>query len=75
MTKNKDFVIGFRQMKTDLNHPYFYFREMAVNLLTGLMNILYSTSIKDCACCYRLLLPSCGNHLKVMPINLSMTLV
>jgi len=54
VTKNKDFVIGFRQMKTDLNHPYFYFREMAVNLLTGLMNILYRTSIKDCACCYRL---------------------
>lgn len=54
ITKKKDFVIGFRQMKTSINHPYFYFREMAVNILTGLMNILYSTKIKDSACCYRL---------------------
>ena len=39
--ENKDFVIGHRQMKTSINHPYFYFRELAVNLLTFLMNILY----------------------------------
>ena len=52
--EKKDFVIGYRKMKTDLKHPYFYFREMAVNLLTLLMNILYRTTIKDSACCYRL---------------------
>ena len=52
--ENKDFVIGHRQMKTSINHPYFYFRELAVNLLTFLMNILYKTSIIDCCCCYRL---------------------
>ena len=52
--EKKDFVIGYRQMKTSLTHPYFYFREMAVNILTGLMNILYGTQIKDSACCYRL---------------------
>ena len=54
ITKNKDFVVGYRQMKTSLKHPYFYFREIAVNILTGLMNILYGTQIKDSACCYRL---------------------
>ena len=32
--ENKDFVIGFRKMKTSIKHPYFYFREMAVNALT-----------------------------------------
>jgi dolichol-phosphate mannosyltransferase len=52
--ENKDFVIGHRQMKTSINHPYFYFRELAVNLLTLLMNILYRTSIIDSCCCYRL---------------------
>ena len=41
-------------MKTTIKHPYFFFRELAVNTLTFLMNILYRTSIKDCACCYRL---------------------
>jgi hypothetical protein len=41
-------------MKTSINHPYFYFREMSVNILTGLMNYLYNTKIKDSACCYRL---------------------
>ena len=54
ITKKKDFVIGYRKMKTSINHPYFYFREMAVNILTGLMNLLYGTQIKDSACCYRL---------------------
>ena len=50
----KDFVIGHRIMKTTIKHPYFYFRELAVNVLSLLLNILYRTSIKDCACCYRL---------------------
>lgn len=54
IAKKKDFVIGYRKMKTSINHPYFYFREMAVNILTGLMNLLYGTQIKDSACCYRL---------------------
>ena len=31
IVEKKDFVIGYRQMKTSLTHPYFYFREMAVN--------------------------------------------
>ncbi len=52
--EKKDFVIGHRIMKTTIKHPYFFFRELAVNTLTLLMNILYGTSIKDCACCYRL---------------------
>tara|TARA_A100001015_G_C15034278_1_gene735103 strand:- start:2810 stop:3511 length:702 start_codon:yes stop_codon:yes gene_type:complete len=52
--EKKDFVIGYRKMKTSINHPYFYFREMAVNILTYLMNFLYGTKIKDSACCYRL---------------------
>jgi glycosyltransferase involved in cell wall biosynthesis len=52
--EKKDFVIGYRKMKTSINHPYFYFREMAVNILTYLMNFLYGTQIKDSACCYRL---------------------
>ena len=52
--EKKDFVIGHRIMKTTIKHPYFFFRELAVNTLTLLMNILYRTSIKDCACCYRL---------------------
>jgi glycosyltransferase involved in cell wall biosynthesis len=52
--KKKDFVIGYRNLKTSLTHPYFFFREIAVNILTGLMNILYGTNIKDSACCYRL---------------------
>jgi dolichol-phosphate mannosyltransferase len=50
----KDFVIGHRIMKTTIKHPYFFFRELAVNVLSLLLNILYRTSIKDCACCYRL---------------------
>jgi len=54
ITKKKDFVIGYRKLKTDFLHPYFLFRELAVNLLTFMMNILYSTKIKDSACCYRL---------------------
>ncbi len=54
INENKKFVIGHRQMKTSINHPYFYFRELAVNALTLLMNILYGTKIIDCACCYRL---------------------
>ena len=54
ITEKKDFVIGHRLMKTTIKHPYFYFRELAVNSLTLLLNILYGTSIKDCACCYRL---------------------
>ena len=54
IAKKKDFVIGYRKIKTSINHPYFYFREMAVNILTGLMNLLYGTQIKDSACCYRL---------------------
>jgi len=54
INQNKDFVIGYRNLKTSIAHPYFYFRELAVNLLTLLMNILYRTKIKDCACCYRL---------------------
>ena len=52
--EKKEFVIGYRNMKTTISHPYFYFREFAVNLLTFLMNFLYNTSIKDSACCYRL---------------------
>ena len=52
--ENKDFVIGHRQMITSINHPYIYFRELAVNLLTFLMNVLYKTSIIDSCCCYRL---------------------
>ncbi len=52
--EKKDFVIGYRKMRTNLKHPYFFFREMAVNFLTLTMNILYGTKIKDCACCYRL---------------------
>ena len=58
VNNNKDFVIGHRNLKTayltDISHPYFIFRELAVNILTFLMNILYGTKIKDCACCYRL---------------------
>lgn len=54
INKKKDFVIGYRNMKTDFLHPYFLLREFAVNLLTFLINILYSTKIKDSACCYRL---------------------
>ena len=54
INQNRDFVIGYRNLKTSIVHPYFYFRELAVNLLTLLMNILYRTKIKDCACCYRL---------------------
>lgn len=52
--KKKDFVIGFRNLKTTIFHPYFFFRETAVNFLTLLINILYKTKIKDSACCYRL---------------------
>ena len=52
--ENKDFVIGYRKMKTSIKHPYFYFREIAVEALTLTMNILYNVRIKDCACCYRL---------------------
>jgi len=52
--ENKDFVIGFRKMKTSIKHPYFYFREMAVDALTLTMNLLYNVKIEDCACCYRL---------------------
>ena len=52
--ENKDFIIGYRQMKTSIRHPYFYFREMAVDALTLTMNILYNVKIIDCACCYRL---------------------
>jgi glycosyltransferase involved in cell wall biosynthesis len=52
--EKKDFIIGHRIMKTTIRHPYFFFRELAVNSLTLLLNILYGTSIKDCACCYRL---------------------
>ena len=52
--ENKDFVIGYRKMKTSIKHPYFYFREMAVGALTLTMNILYNVKIIDCACCYRL---------------------
>ena len=52
--ENKDFVIGYRKMKTSIKHPYFYFREIAVSTLTLTMNILYNVKIKDCACCYRL---------------------
>ena len=48
------FVIGFRKKKTTIRHPYFYFRETAVDLLTFLMNVLYGVKLKDCACCYRL---------------------
>ena len=54
VNEKKDFVIGHRIMKTTIKHPYFFFRELAVNTLTFLMNILYGTTIKDCACCYRL---------------------
>ena len=54
LDEKKDFVIGHRIMKTSIKHPYFYFRELAVNTLTLLLNTLYGTSIKDCACCYRL---------------------
>ena len=50
----QNFVIGHRILKTTIRHPYFFFRELAVNSLTLLLNILYGTSIKDCACCYRL---------------------
>ena len=52
--EKRDFVIGHRIMKTTIKHPYFFFRELAVNSLTLLLNVLYGTSIKDCACCYRL---------------------
>lgn len=52
--ENKDFVIGYRKMKTSIKHPYFYFREIAVSTLTLTMNILYNVKIIDCACCYRL---------------------
>jgi len=54
LEQNTPFVIGYRNMRTDILHPYFLFRELAVKLLTFLMNILYSTKIKDSACCYRL---------------------
>jgi glycosyltransferase involved in cell wall biosynthesis len=54
LKQKKDFVIGYRNLKTSLTHPYFFFRETAVNILTGLMNVLYRTNIKDSACCYRL---------------------
>jgi glycosyltransferase involved in cell wall biosynthesis len=56
--EGKDFVIGYRKlhlkMKTSIKHPYFYFREMAVDALTLTMNLLYNVKIEDCACCYRL---------------------
>lgn len=52
--KKKDFVIGFRNLKTRIFHPYFFLREAAVDFLTRLINILYKTKIKDSACCYRL---------------------
>jgi glycosyltransferase involved in cell wall biosynthesis len=52
--QKKNFVIGFRNMKTTITHPYFFLREIAVNFLTSLINILYRTNLKDCACCYRL---------------------
>ena len=52
--EDKEFVIGYRKMKTSINHLYFYFRELAVNMLTLTMNILYGVKIIDCACCYRL---------------------
>ncbi len=51
---DQKFVIGFRKMKTTIRHPYFFFRETAVDLLTFLMNVLYGVKLKDCACCYRL---------------------
>tara|TARA_B100001250_G_scaffold366864_1_gene348514 strand:+ start:198 stop:902 length:705 start_codon:yes stop_codon:yes gene_type:complete len=51
---DKEFVIGYRKMKTSIKHIYFYFREMAVNTLTLTLNLLYNVRIKDCACCYRL---------------------
>lgn len=54
ITDDKKFVIGYRQMKTSINHLYFYFRELAVNALTLTLNLLYNVKIKDCACCYRL---------------------
>ena len=54
ITDDKEFVIGYRQMKTSINHLYFYFRELAVNALTLTLNLLYNVKIKDCACCYRL---------------------
>ena len=61
--EKKDFVIGHRIMKTTIKHPYFFFRELAVNTLTLLMNILYRTSIKDCACCYRLFTSDLGKNI------------
>tara|TARA_A100001011_G_C14123403_1_gene762258 strand:+ start:48 stop:752 length:705 start_codon:yes stop_codon:yes gene_type:complete len=54
LDERRDFVIGYRKMKTSINHLYFYFREMAVNALTLTMNLLYGVKIIDCACCYRL---------------------
>lgn len=54
ITDDKEFVIGYRKMKTTINHLYFYFRELAVNALTLTLNLLYNVKIKDCACCYRL---------------------
>ncbi len=54
LDQKKDFVIGYRKMKTSINHPYFYFRELAVNFLSFMINILYKVNIRDCACCYRL---------------------
>tara|TARA_A100001011_G_C14306723_1_gene843529 strand:- start:2582 stop:3286 length:705 start_codon:yes stop_codon:yes gene_type:complete len=54
LDEDKEFVIGYRQMKTSINHLYFYFRELAVNALTLTLNLLYNVKIRDCACCYRL---------------------
>ena len=54
LDEDKEFVIGYRQMKTSINHLYFYFRELAVNALTFTLNLLYNVKIRDCACCYRL---------------------
>ena len=54
LNQKKEFVIGYRNLKVSLKHPYFYLRETVVNFMSFLINILYNANIKDCSCCHRL---------------------
>ena len=73
--ENKEFVIGYRKMKTTINHPYFYFRELAVNMLTLTIMILYGVKIIDCACCYRLFSTNIWKNIQYEQTSLNMILV
>tara|TARA_B100001057_G_C22769436_1_gene918971 strand:+ start:563 stop:1270 length:708 start_codon:yes stop_codon:yes gene_type:complete len=54
INQKKEFVIGYRNLKVSLKHPYFFLRETVVNFMSLLINILYRSNIKDCSCCHRL---------------------